>query len=323
MFRTSVVAASVAAALALPAAAGASAVTAVTPPGALYPLTTFTGGPDANDLTFEGHLPNSFTWADAAQPLKAKAGCTAGAPVFCLPGNAQVNLGGGDDRFDNPFSNGSVTVEGGAGNDAISVNGNITTASGGADDDTIDVRANGNPLANGDGGNDSLLGGDGFVLKATVSGDGGDDLVVGFSRGDAASGGNGADEVLSVNGRGTLDGGAGSDVLVNLGAAPAGLTMSGGNGADTIVGTPDGTDAVDAGAGNDVIDVSGADDPAFPVSDAVTCGDGKDTVYADADDVIAADCEKVKHGPAPALPGVADAIAHLKATFPAVPTGTY
>jgi Ca2+-binding RTX toxin-like protein len=320
MLRSSVIAASLAA-LALPAAAGASSVTAVLAPGAYVPLTTFTGGPDVNDVTFEGRLV--FTWTDAAQPLKAKVGCTAGTPVTCLAGDAQVNLGGGDDHFNNPNSNRSVTVEGGAGNDTLSSNGNITTVSGGAGDDTIDVRANGNPLGFGDGGNDSLLGGDGFVLKATVSGDAGDDLVVGFSRGDVATGGNGDDEVLSINGRGTLDGGAGSDVIVNLGAIPGGLTELGGNGADTIVGTPGGGDAVDAGPGADVIDVSGNDDPAFPVSDSVTCGDGKDTVYADADDVIAADCEKVKPGPAPALARVADAIAHLKATFPAVPTGTY
>lgn len=321
MFRSSAIAAWLTAALALPAAAGASSVTAVTPPDNSIPLTTFTGGPDVNDVTFEGRLV--FTWTDAAQPLKAKVGCTAGTPVTCLSGDAQVNLGGGDDRFNNPYANRSVTVEGGAGNDTLSANGNITAVSGGADDDTINVRANGIPAGHGDGGNDRLLGGDGFSLKATVSGDGGDDLVVGFSRGDAATGGNGNDQVLSVNGRGTLDGGAGSDVLVNLGANPGGLTELGGIGADTIVGTPGGGDAVDAGPGADVIDVSGNDDPEFPISDTVTCGDGKDTVYADADDTIAADCEKVKPGPAPALPGVADAIAHLKATFPSVPTGTY
>jgi Ca2+-binding RTX toxin-like protein len=316
--------ASAAAALALPAAASASSVTAVTPSGARVPLTTFTGGADANDVTFEGHLAGVFAWTDAAQPLKAKLGCTAGTPVLCLAGDAQVNLGGGDDRFDNPFTSGFVTVDGGAGADTISANGNGTLVYGGGGADTIDVRANGNPAGHGEGGDDTLRGGRNDVIKTTLTGDGGDDLVVGWSRGDDLSGGSDADQLISTNGRGKADGGAGNDVIVSLGVEPGSLSALGGTGADTIVGAPDSRETVDAGAGADVIDVSGASsDPEFPVSDTVTCGDGRDTVYADADDTVAADCERVLPGPAPALAGVAAAIAHLEANYPDNPTGAY
>ena len=51
----------------------------------------------------------------------------------------------------------------------------------------------------------------------------------------------------------------------------------------------------------------------------MTCGDGRDTVYADADDTVAADCEKVRRGPAPELPGLPTAIAHLEETYPDSP----
>lgn len=314
--------ASAAAALAVPAVAGASSVTAVVVPGASVPLTTFTGGPAVNNVTFEGRF-EGFTWIDAAQPLTAGAGCTPGTPVLCLPGDAVVDLGGGADRFSNPYANRSVTVNGGAGDDTIAANGNITTVHGGAGGDTIDVNANGNPVATGEGGDDHLRGGWANVFKTTLSGDADNDLVVGWSLGDDLSGGAGNDQLFSTLGRGKADGGSGNDVIVNLGVRAGGFTALGGSGADTIVGTPDGTDVVDAGAGNDIVDVTGASDPEFPVSDTVTCGDGKDTVYADADDEVAADCEKVKHVPASWLPGVDQAVEHLKDTYPNNPTGTY
>jgi Ca2+-binding RTX toxin-like protein len=317
--------ASAAAALAVPAVAGASSVTSTpTGPGGRY-VETFTGGAGVNQVTFEGRGLFSHSWTDAAQPLTALEGCSDGAPVACIGGDAVANLGGGDDTFNNPFGNLSVTVNGGAGADTISANGNITTVHGDGGGDTIDVNANGSPYATGEGGDDHLRGGRGpNVFSVNLSGDADNDLVVGWSYGnDKLFGGTGNDQLFSTYGRGTLDGGAGNDVIVDLGVKPGGFTALGGSGADTIVGTPDGTDVVDAGAGNDIIDVTGVSDPEFPVSDTVACGDGKDTVYADADDEVAADCEKVKHVPASWLPGVDQAVEHLKDTYPDNPTGTY
>ena len=86
-----------------------------------------------------------------------------------------------------------------------------------------------------------------------------------------------------------VDGGAGDDLI------------EGGFGDDTLVGGP-GRDTVNGdrksrcneyhcdylGLGNDTIDVR---DGAI---DSVTCGVGTDRVIADADDVVAADCESVE-----------------------------
>lgn len=313
-----------AAALAIPAAAGASSVTSTpTGPGGRY-VETFTGGPGANDVTFDGHGFGTHSWADADQPLTAAPGCTAGTPITCFAGDAIANLGGGDDVFRPAFGNLSITVNGGTGDDTISANGNITIAYGDAGEDTIDVRANGRPDAFGGSGDDHLRGGRGYdVFGVNLNGEGDNDLVVGWSyASDKLSGGLGNDQLFSTKGNGTSDGGPGKDVIVNLGAG--GFTALGGDAADTIVGSKNGADTVDAGTGNDIVEVSGSDDPDSPgAPDTVTCGDGRDTVYADAEDTVAADCEKVHHGPAPDLPGLPTAIAHLKETYPDNPTGEY
>ena len=110
------------------------------------------------------------------------------------------------------------------------------------------------------GGDDHLRGGRGFsAFSVNLNGDADNDLVVGWSSAnDKLTGGAGNDQLFSTFGDGTSDGGAGNDVIVNLGLRARTWTALGGNGADTIVGTPDGTDVVDAGAGNDVVEVSGS-----------------------------------------------------------------
>lgn len=94
-----------------------------------------------------------------------------------------------------------------------------------------------------------------------------------------------------------IDGGPGDDVL------------TGGFGDDTIVGGP-GRDTIHgdrkprcnemhcdlAGIGNDTIDVRDGE------IDSVTCGPGTDRVIADANDVVAADCETVERAAAAGPP---------------------
>jgi hypothetical protein len=64
-------------------------------------------------------------------------------------------------------------------------------------------------------------------------------------------------------------------------------TITGTRRADRIGGTPR-RDWICAGAGNDVIDVRRGG------VDTVRCGRGRDTVYADARDRIATDCERIR-----------------------------
>jgi hypothetical protein len=96
-----------------------------------------------------------------------------------------------------------------------------------------------------------------------------------------------------------LSGQSGSDVLI----APTGRDsvqrlLDGGSGSDVVF-THVGDATVDAGSGNDLVEVRGGSETA---PDAVTCGSGKDVVWADADDSVAGDCEKViRHGTPPTL----------------------
>ena len=101
------------------------------------------------------------------------------------------------------------------------------------------------------------------------------------------SGGDGADSLENTTStRSTLSGGDGNDSLV------------GGSGNDTMRGNQ-GVDSISGRAGDDYVDVRG------DRGDLVTCGIGDDTVQADDADLIAADCETVDRGdePAPPPPG--------------------
>jgi Ca2+-binding RTX toxin-like protein len=310
MLRSLLIASS-AAALALPAAAGASTIDATPPTG--FAAITFLAGPGDSDLT----LASGNNWTDAAQTLTGTGGCTGAPVVHCPNGNATITFRGGDDRFTNAFSFYDLTIDGNGGDDTIVANGNHTTASGGIGDDTIDVNANGSPTGHGGSGDDELRGGYPSSAATTLTGDADDDLVVGNSNSDTLTGGSGNDQLFSARGNaGSADGGAGDDVIVNLATAviPGSFTELGNNGDDTIAGGR-WTDIVKAGNGDDVVDVSGD-----ATTDKVSCGRGDDTVYADAGDVIGDDCETVLAGPAPDLPAKDAALAHLTAAFPTTPT---
>ena len=102
------------------------------------------------------------------------------------------------------------------------------------------------------------------------------------------SGGDGADSIANTTAtRSTLSGGDGSD------------SLEGGTGDDTLRGNQ-GVDTHTGGPGNDLIDARG------DRGDIVSCGDGLDTVRADVSDSVAPDCEMVDRGvplPVPPPPG--------------------
>jgi RTX calcium-binding nonapeptide repeat (4 copies) len=314
----SLLAASVTAALLLPASAGASTVSSAPVSGSIY-FTTFQAGPGPSDVTLAG---NGRTWSDAAQTLTAGANCSGSPVVTCPQGDAEVFFRGGADRLTNTFSFFGLKVHGAGGNDTITANGNLTEVWGDAGADHVNVDANGTSLAHGGLGADELRGGFPHGNGTKLDGGDGPDLVVGNSLNDKlVEGDDGLDQLFSVLGlTGLLDGGLKADTLVSLGAGnPAFLgtiTLNGGDGPDTIQGGPT-TDVFDGGNGADVIDVYDGDPSAR--ADNGVCGPGIDTVYADATDTIGADCENVIAGPAPALPAVDAAIAHLTAAFPDTP----
>ena len=104
----------------------------------------------------------------------------------------------------------------------------------------------------------------------------------------------------------TVSGGDGADSIVNTTATPS--TLSGGDGTDSLEGGPgddtlrgnNGVDTHTGGLGNDLIDSRG------DRGDIVSCGDGLDTVRADVADTVAPDCETVDRGiplPLPPAPG--------------------
>ena len=106
------------------------------------------------------------------------------------------------------------------------------------------------------------------------------------------SAGDGADSITNTTAtRSTLSGGDGND------------SLAGGSGNDILRGNK-GVDTHAGGAGDDLIDARG------DRGDVVSCGDGNDTVLADAADSIALDCETVDRGvlPPPPPPGAASAV---------------
>jgi Ca2+-binding RTX toxin-like protein len=201
----------------------------------------------------------------------------------------------------------------------------------GAHDDIGKFAAQGAVTIHGGAGDDQEYA---WGIGVTMTGDGGDDLLIGSADGTArVAGGIGADRIWA-HGAGTIvtgdagrdkividsvqpgvDGGAGADTIAMSRSAAAG-TVAGGDGSDLISAYPStdrfatGGATYDGGAGNDTINVFG-DGTSFG-NDTVTCGDGNDTVYADPTDTVAADCEHVilaappAGSPVAALPALAD-----------------
>ncbi len=163
---------------------------------------------------------------------------------------------------------------------------NIEAAFGGQADDLLVGDANLNGFS-GEGGNDTILGGDsGDVLL----GGPGDDSIEGGLGNDAIRGGEGNDQILAGDGNDTVWGDAGDDTIVaDLGddsvLGGAGVDeISGGDGNDILLGEAD-NDVIDGGLGNDSI-TGGAGD------DKTAGGDGDDVFIkqdadgADADEIV-------------------------------------
>lgn len=150
----------------------------------------------------------------------------------------------------------AITVQGGAGNDAITIHPNANLPA------SISVKLVGGA------GNDTLTGGNG---AETIDGGDGADTIAGGGGKDNISGGSGEDNINAGTGDDYVNGGAGDDTIV------------GDAGNDRII-AGSGEDTIDGGVGNDYIDGGTGDD-------ALHGGLGKDTIFSGlgSDDIFGHD----------------------------------
>jgi Ca2+-binding RTX toxin-like protein len=242
--------------------------------------------------------------SDSIANVENVNGSSFGDTLVGSGGDNVLNGGGGDDVLIGRL--GDDTLIGGTGSDTASFAGGAA------------VDANlGTGVANGQG-TDSLAGIEnltGSDNNDTLTGDASNNVLNGGLGNDILNGGAGNDTLVGGGGVDTVDySTAPSGVTVNLAAGAAigygndvlsGITnvigspfddsitgdanantLVGGGGNDTIVGGL-GSDTVDGGIGNDTIQVRDGN------IDFVTCGAGTDSVTADFNDVVNADCEQV------------------------------
>jgi Ca2+-binding RTX toxin-like protein len=176
--------------------------------------------------------------------------------------NIVISAKGGVDLVDVTLKKftGLVKVDGGAGNDDVTVTTNGPSNLRGRDGDDRLTAGPGKDTIYGDGGNDSMTGGAGNDL---INGGDGDDNADGDAGNDTLLGGNDADSLQGGDGNDNIDGGNDVDDL------------EGDNGNDTLTGGTGG-DMIHGGSGNDVLY---AKDGQW---DGIFGDSGKDTAYVDA-----------------------------------------
>lgn len=163
-------------------------------------------------------------------------------------GSFRFNGGSGADKLDASLIDFGVTMGGAAGND---------TLLGGSGDDLFDGGAN-NDRAIGGAGNDQLTGGAG---NDHLDGWLGDDTLIEFTRGNftltnSLLNGNGFDTLRNLE-HAELTGSDGDNVLVASSFRVGGVTLHGGGGNDTLIGTSF-DDTLDGGDGVDTVKQSAA-----------------------------------------------------------------
>lgn len=205
--------------------------------------------------------------------------------ILCGSGGQLVDL------TSERFTYGSVTIQGGSGNDVLWANAGNDAISGGGGNDNLwggsghdelsggsgkDVLRGGagNDTVRGGQDNDNVSGGDGNdsifgdTGRDTLSGNGGDDYLTGGDGNDRLSGGNGSNKLLGGKGADKLSGGHNSDRLEgNTGAD----TLNGGGGTDVLFGHED-NDVLNGGNGNDQLHGDGG-------NDRLSGGAGNDVIY--------------------------------------------
>jgi len=131
----------------------------------------------------------------------------------------------------------------------------------------------------------ALLSTGGLALADNITGTQGDDVLTGTPLDDHIVAKKGNDQVSALAGNDNVAGNKGNDVL------------NGDEGNDTLSGKK-GADEINGGTGNDTINARGDGKKSGP--DTIACGEeaeeysnDSDTVRADKNDIVAADCENV------------------------------
>ena len=219
----------------------------------------------------------------------------------------------------------SVSVDSGVGNDGAAGEGDtiagVERVLGGAAADQLGAASAASTLV-GNGGSDTLAGGpladrlvggdvlgDGPDGDDTLDGGGGPDIFIGGRGRDTATYAGRATPVTVTLGEGADDGAASEkddvrDDIERVIGGSAGDALTGNGAANSLLGG-DGPDVITPGGGADSADGGPGDDrieAGDVAQDTIACGDGNDLVVADADDIVAADCETVDRS-APAGPG--------------------
>ncbi|MBI1313757.1 hypothetical protein GC176_20895 [bacterium] len=232
-------------------------------------------------------------------------------PAASVTGQILVDLGARNDGFDASALSVAVNVLGGDGNDTITGSMASDQIDGGAGDDMLAGLAGDDLLAGGDG-NDTIRGAAG---RDSISGGNGDDLLRGQGGHDDLSGGAGIDRLEGGSGTTAVDDEVGGHIIINsagyqsdrgdfgdvvprsyvftgsnladdfdASASPIGVTISGGDGNDTLIGS-DFDDAILGGNGNDIIDGRGGNEIVLggdEGDDVIRGGSGNDRIVGNA-----------------------------------------
>ena len=265
---------------------------------------SYLSGDEGNDTLFVANITQSSPFSSSV--------ITVGIEKTTLLGGA-----GNDSLYGSigDFGTGRNLLDGGDGNDTITVFATQDTALGGAGDDFIvsstvvalsSVGASssfpgfaGRNLLDGGAGNDTIIAG--FSTDTMIGGEGNDSLSGIFIQ---ASGGDGNDTInaslSNVSGRITLDGGLGDDLLIGNTTVSTSFTvtnlMNGGTGNDTIIFGTVRDSLIGDQAGNDTIsyastvDFTGRTSINFITdtlgSNFITGGNGSDVITTGSGDDI-------------------------------------
>jgi Ca2+-binding RTX toxin-like protein len=202
-----------------------------------------TGGENADTISVNRLIDGSFR-VEENGTIRSYIGVTAS-----LVTSIYVDGGFGDDKISVGGTTLTTKLIGGDGNDVIYGSSGPDSIFGGAGNDTLFGNSGADNLY-GDGGRDSLEGGDG---NDTLNGGIGNDTLRGDSGNDQLVGSSGADKLYGFTGNDQLDGGNGNDYLH---AGSGNDSLYGGSGIDTLLGEA-GRDALLGGPNNDADSVTG------------------------------------------------------------------
>ena len=212
-------------------------------------------GRETNRITISARADGSVGIRDTRAPVTAGEGCTQSRPDSAICGGPETtelvaNVGPGNDNVSSGQSMRiPLTIIGGSGSDTLRGGGAGDRLFGGLGRDTVTYsgRRTDVTVTLAGGADDGAAGeGDDVLEVERVVGGNGFDVLIGHDGGNTLTGGPGDDRLEGAGGNDVLVGSRGQDLLI------------GGDGNDRFDAerTPDGSDALQGGAGVDLADYS-------------------------------------------------------------------